>query len=141
MPSPCSRPRPSLRLALEILEDRTAPVAGLVAAYAFDEGSGLSTADASGNGNNGTLANAASAAAGKNGKALSFNGSNSWVTVADANSLDLTSGMTLEAWVRPASLGGWGTVVMKETDGEVYQLYASDGTGQPVTYLSTTSGP
>ena len=32
--------------------------AGLVAAYAFDEGSGTSVADASGNGNTGTIANA-----------------------------------------------------------------------------------
>ena len=29
-------------------------------------------------------------------------------------SLDLTSGMTVEAWVRPSKLGGWRTVVVKE---------------------------
>ena len=39
--------------------------------------------------------------AGRFGNALSFNGTNAVVTVADSNSLDLTSGMTLEGWVRP----------------------------------------
>ncbi|HEY2371460.1 MAG TPA: hypothetical protein VGH82_02840, partial [Gaiellaceae bacterium] len=46
----------------------------LVAAYGFEEGQGSSTADASGNGNNGTLVNAAWSSAGKFGDALSFNG-------------------------------------------------------------------
>ena len=35
-----------------------AAAAGLVAAYGFDEGSGTTTADQSGNSNNGTLTNA-----------------------------------------------------------------------------------
>ena len=36
----------------------TSTPTGLVAAYGFDEGSGTTVADRSGNGNNGTLANA-----------------------------------------------------------------------------------
>ena len=32
---------------------------------------------------------------------MSFDGVDDWVTVADSASLDLTSGMTLEAWVKP----------------------------------------
>ena len=77
------------------------PSGGLVAAYAFDEGAGSTTADRSGNGNNGTLSNAtwAGASAGRFGNALSFNGTSAFVTVPDSNSLDLTTGMTLEAWV------------------------------------------
>ena len=54
---------------------------GLVAAYGFDEGSGTTTADQSGNGNTGTLSNATWSTAGKFGNALSFNGTNAWVTV------------------------------------------------------------
>ena len=62
------------------------------------------------------------------------------MTVADSPSLDLTTGLTLEAWVRPSTLSGWRTVFTKEIGGgEVYQLYASDGAG-PATYLSTTAG-
>ena len=68
----------------------TAAVPGLVAAYAFDEGSGSTVADVSGNGNDGTVANTTWAAAGKYGKALSFNGTSSRVTVPDSASLHLT---------------------------------------------------
>ena len=95
----------------EAVANVTAPVlTGLVAAYGFDAGSGTTAVDQSGSGNNGTLTNAtwAGAAAGKFGNALSFNGTNALVTVADSNSLDLTkNGMTIEAWVKPASVGGF----------------------------------
>src|SRR4051812_10974791 len=74
---------------------------GLVAAYAFDEGSGTTAADASDNGNDATLVGAAFSSSGKYGGALSLNGSSARLNVPDAASLDLTSGMTLEAWVRP----------------------------------------
>src|SRR5262249_27498968 len=46
---------------------------GLVAAYAFDEGSGTTVADASGNGNTGTVVGAAWSTSGKFGNALVFN--------------------------------------------------------------------
>jgi hypothetical protein len=107
---------------------------GLVAAYSFDEGSGMSVADASGSGNTGTVAGAGWAAAGKFGGALSFNGSGALVTVADAASLRLSGGMTVEAWVDAAALGAsWRCVVFKELPGAMaYGLYASDGAGKPL---------
>ena len=111
------------------------PSGGLVAAYAFDEGAGSTTADRSGNGNNGTLSNAtwAGASAGKFGNALSFNGSSSFVTVPDSSSLDLTTGMTLEAWVRPNAGGDCRTVIIKERPSDlVYGLYSSSDTNRPV---------
>jgi PKD repeat protein len=105
------------------------PPPGLVASYGFDEGSGTTTRDASGNGNNGTLANTTWTTAGKHGSALSFNGSSSVVTVPASPSLDLTNGMTLEAWVNPSSMGGsWRTVVFRERpNGMLYALYANNG--------------
>src|SRR5688572_9579321 len=95
-----------LVLPIESLEGRVLLAANLVAAYAFDEGTGSAAADASGTGNNGTLAGP-TWVAGKNGGGLSFDGVNDWVTVADANSLDLTTAMTLSAWVRPTALANW----------------------------------
>ena len=61
-------------------------------------------------------------AAGMYGQALSFDGSNDLVTIADANDLDFTTGMTLEAWVKPRhDVTDWRTVLLKEgPDGLVY---------------------
>ena len=73
-----------------------------MAAYGFEETSGTTVADSSGTGNNGTIGGAAArTAAGKIGRAIDFDGVNDLVSVPDANSLDLTTGMTLEAWVQP----------------------------------------
>ena len=89
----------------------------LVAAYGFDEGSGTTVTDASGNGNNGTVANATWSTAGKFGGALSFNGTSSVVTVPNSASLQLSSGMTLEAWVDPSTVNAnWRDVIYKAND-------------------------
>ena len=112
-----------------------APSTGLVAAYGFDEGAGTTTADRTGNGNTGTLSNATWSTAGKFGNALFFNGNNARVNVADSNSLDLTSAMTLEAWVRPSiTSAGYRTVLMKEQSGNLgYALYSTTDTNRPNT--------
>ncbi len=114
---------------------------GLVAAYGFDEGIGTTTADQSGHGNTGTLSNAtwAGGTAGKFGNALSFNGTNAFVSVADSASLDLTNAMTVEAWVKPTSLGSWNTVVFKERPSYyAYALYANTGTNRPSANVFTS---
>jgi hypothetical protein len=102
---------------------------GLVGAWGFDETSGSTAADASGHGNSGTIASATHVTTGKFGGALSFNGTNAWVTIPDSSSLDLTGAMTLEAWVDPTALGAfWRTVMLKElsTTSLVYALYADN---------------
>jgi glucose/arabinose dehydrogenase/PKD repeat protein len=101
-----------------------------VAAYGFDEGTGAAVADASGNGNGGTISNATWATLGKYGRALTFNGTTSRVTVSDSASLDLTSAMTLEAWVLPTTSGGWRDVVYKGQD-DIYYLEGSSSLGTP----------
>ena len=76
-----------------------------------------------GRGHAGAISGATWSAAGQNGGALSFDGVNDWVTVADTAALDLTTAMTLEAWVRPTSTNGWRTVALKERSGSlVYAL-------------------
>jgi glucose/arabinose dehydrogenase/PKD repeat protein len=110
--------------------------AGLVAAYAFDEGSGTSTADASGSGNTGAIGSATWTGQGRFGNALTFNGQNARVTVNDSASLDLTSAMTLEAWVFPTAGGGWRDVVYKATN--AYYLMGSSDQGTPVAGVSST---
>jgi hypothetical protein len=100
---------------------------GLVAAYSFNEGSGTTLIDRSGKGHTGTISGAVWTTLGKYGGALTFDGVNDWVTVSDAADLDLTTGMTIEAWVRPSILGSWRTVVLKQSpSGLAYSLYASN---------------
>jgi chitodextrinase len=104
------------------------PNSGIVAAWGFSEGSGTTTTDASGNGNVGTITGATWSTQGRYGNALSFNGSGNIVRVASSASLNLTTGMTLSAWVRPtAAQGGWRTVLQRQTD--AYFLHASNGDG------------
>jgi len=107
---------------------------GLVATYGFEETSGTTVNDASGNGNTGTIKEAVRVNTGKYGKALQFDGINDWVTVNDSATLDLTNAMTLEAWVYPQSLANnGGTVLLKEkSGGAVYNLYAYETGDLPV---------
>ena len=116
---------------VSVTVSNTAPP-GLVASLGFNEGSGATVLDTSGRSNHGTITNATWSAAGKFGAALSFNGTSSWVTVPDASTLDLTNGMTLEAWVKPTALSGWRTTLLKESAGGLaYGLYANDNTPNP----------
>jgi chitodextrinase len=115
----------------------TPPPTTAVAAYSFDAGAGTALADVSGNGNNGTISGATWTTAGKSGGALTFDGMGDVVTIADASSLDLTSGMTLEAWVRPTAAGSWRTVVTKEQPGNlVYGLFSDSDSAQAAGIVS-----
>ena len=117
---------------------------GLVASYGFDEGTGTTTADRSGNANTGTLSNATWASGGgKFGNALFFNGTSARVNVSDSASLHLASGMTMEAWVKPSLISSaFQTVVLKEqTNDLAYALYANTRTFHPDSeaYIGTGS--
>lgn len=105
-------------------------IAGLVAAYSFDEGTGTIVNDLSGNGNTGTVSNTSWTNAGKFGNALIFNGSSSTVTIADSASLHLSTGMTLEAWVNPSQIASaWTDLIYKGNDN--YFLEGTSGNTSP----------
>jgi len=107
---------------------------GLVAAYGFEEGTGALVADSSGNANNGTISGASWTTSGKYGNALSFDGTNDNVGIPDSNSLDLTSALTLSAWVKLDSLHArWQDLIFKErADNGSYSLDAdSNGNSRP----------
>jgi hypothetical protein len=105
---------------------------GLVAAYGFNEGSGSSVADGSGNGHTGAISGATWSTQGKFGNALSFDGVNDWITVNASSLLNLTTAMTLEAWVFPTTTSGVRDILIKEgTNADIYNLYARNWRGRP----------
>ena len=110
---------PVLAAAL-LLTAGLAACADVRAAWYFDEGSGQTVADSSGNGNNGTLGptiavetNDPTWTTGKYSNALSYDGSNDYVRVPDSATLDVTSSLTIEAWVSPAVSTPYGYLVYK----------------------------
>ena len=66
-------------------------------------------------GNNGTVTGATWTALGKFGNALTFNGTSALVTIPSASSLQLTTAMTLEAWVEPTAANKVKTRVLPST--------------------------
>lgn len=95
---------------------------GLVSWWKMDEGTGTTVYDTMGV-NNGTLGTGTSAPSwtlnaggetfGRIGIGTSFDG-NDYITISDNNSLDITSTITLSAWIKtPASLVNYGTIIGK----------------------------
>jgi Concanavalin A-like lectin/glucanases superfamily len=72
---------------------------GLAGYWSFDEGRGTTAGDSSGNGNTGTLMNGPTWVSGKSGTALSFDGADDYVEIPEAQSLNLSSALTVSAWI------------------------------------------
>jgi hypothetical protein len=79
---------------------------------------------------------------GHSGGGRAFNGFDTLVRVPHSSSLNLTSGMTLEAWVKPVSNTHHGSVVLKQhpVGGYAWLLYASDTGAATETSLQTGAG-
>ncbi|GIH29558.1 hypothetical protein Aph01nite_78680 [Acrocarpospora phusangensis] len=121
-PTPSPSPSPSAS---------PSPAPGLVAAYGMDAGTGATVTDASGLGNHGT-GNAATWQAGKYGQALDFNTSTSTVYVPDHSSLDLSNGLTVEAWVKPETNPVESTLLVKHHGSDLaYHLETRYGSDPP----------
>ena len=106
--------------------------AGLVLAYGFEEASGTSATDSSGNGRTGTLqAGATRVTHGRYGRAIKFDGVDDQVAVLDNAALDLGD-LTLEAWVKSDNRAGTRTVFSRGSTttgctGPAYGLRLVDG--------------
>ncbi|MFI6316129.1 LamG-like jellyroll fold domain-containing protein [Nonomuraea sp. NPDC050556] len=106
---------------------------GLVAAYGFEG----SAADASGNGNNGVTSRTAWVD-GKYGRAVALEADDSQVSVKNSPSLQLTTGMTVEAWVNPTGISGSSVSLSKNMSYGLYTSVTPSGTVRiGTTYQST----
>ena len=90
----------------------TTDAAAPIAHWTFDEGSGQTAADSSGNGHSATLGNLAGADAADptwecvaGGYALNFDGTDDLVNAGSAAALDDLGPMTISAWIKPDTAG------------------------------------
>jgi glucose/arabinose dehydrogenase/PKD repeat protein len=118
---------------------------GLVAAWGFNEGSGTTTADASGNNNTATLFGGPTRVAGKYGNALSFDQVNDYLSVPNSSSLNFSgNAMTLSMWINPGTISGDSVVLGKFWNTNMTSPYYQYGLelsgGRPHFYIGTTTG-
>ena len=95
---------------------------GLVGYWSFNEGTGTTATDFSGNGNHGTLSTSGGEVPtwtnGKRGKALSFDAVDDFVNAGSGASLDVTGTFTIALWAKKNSLSGTdGFTVRSDAEG------------------------
>ncbi len=87
----------------------TPPLPAFVAHYPFDETSGTTVTDATGNGRTATLAGGSTRTAGRSGNAVLLNGSNAYVNLP-SGLLNGATSFTVAAWVRIGTAANWSRV-------------------------------
>ncbi|MCX6792674.1 MAG: prepilin-type N-terminal cleavage/methylation domain-containing protein [Candidatus Falkowbacteria bacterium] len=105
----------------------TAP--GLVGWWKFDEGSGTTASDSSGNNNIGTLVSSPSwqtSADCKNGGCIKFNGSGDYVNIPYNTNLDTPSGTTISFWAKYVLAAGNHEIIRRSS---VFFIRAIEGGG------------
>jgi len=122
----------------KIIGTQTPGLRGLVLWLKFNEGSGTTAYDSSFYNNHGTLVNGPTWVDGKYGKALSFDGSDDYVEVADSESLDITDEITIVVWAKPDGANEMGYLVAKGNPAanQRYNLYWNGANDQLVFWES-----
>ena len=114
-------------------------VTNLLTAMNFNEGTGTTAADISGNNHHGTLTSSPAWTPGKYGQGLNFNGTSSYVNIPDHNdyTLDPAQNYTWSAWVKNNSFKEWSTIwsqtISNSTFFYFYAHTSTDPDGGPVT--------
>ncbi|HEY4423151.1 MAG TPA: LamG-like jellyroll fold domain-containing protein, partial [Pyrinomonadaceae bacterium] len=110
----------------------TATSSGLKGSWKFDENSGATATDASGNNNTGTLSSGATWTTGQSGAAANLDGVDDYVQVGAQSSLVLTNTGTLSAWIYPTGAGSHATCggIIVNKEGEYELARFTDGTIQ-----------
>ncbi|MBO0884417.1 MAG: LamG domain-containing protein, partial [Mycobacterium sp.] len=113
-----------------------------IAGYPFDEGTGSTTADVSGNNLTGTLQNTTWTTNGKFSNALGFNGTNAFVNLGRPTAFTSATGsMTFEAWVFPTNNpGDDGQIISFSNNNSGWQLKTTKDTGPRTFGVSVYGG-
>ena len=115
-----------LALAVIPLVFLGASQAALLAHWTFDEGSGTTAADSSGNGLTAELAGApGSWVTGQAGSGYELGQSDSRFELADSSSLQVTGSVTVAAWVKPFGESNFGVIAgIDQTGGTASDMYS-----------------
>lgn len=93
-------------------------VPGLVVYFPFGDG-GNDVRDRSGNGNDGKMKGGVKKAAGMYGDGLQFDGNDGVVEVPDSKTLQISDGLTISVWIKPALKGDeWQLLAAKGPDAQ-----------------------
>jgi hypothetical protein len=112
--------------------EATTAVSDLVLHLRFDESSGTTAADTSGNGRNATLVSGPTFAAGKLGNALGFVKASSQYATLPAELVSSLTDFTISTWVNPTTLDTWARVFDFGTGTTNYLfLSTTKGAGKP----------
>ena len=104
--------------------------------------------------NNGTLINGATFATGKVGRAFSFDGTSGVVQIPDSTSVSITGAISMDAWIKPTSVGAIEEILSKYNSLANQVSYAFEirpggglrfavyqtGNGSTVRYVDTAGG-
>lgn len=99
-----------------------------IAHWKMDEGEGAIVHDESGNGNNGTMTNMDAATdwvAGKNNKALDFDGTNDYLNIGDKYDYSHADDFSMSAWIKTNDLSGLEHIMGR--DFQSYRLFKDNG--------------
>src|SRR5215212_6122298 len=149
---------PATSASVTVTVSNTSGSGSLVGHWKFDEGSGTTAADSSGNGTTGMLINSPAWTTGVVGGALSFNGTTSLVSIPNQPSWNTASSKyTVAFWVKvneikdyagAVAVGNWGTGALEiMTTGRQWMFriktsggpngWGCDGTSSTLGYLTT----
>ncbi|SDS58055.1 glycoside hydrolase family 127 protein [Actinoplanes derwentensis] len=107
--------------------------------YLFDEPSGSTAIDATGNGWNGTLVGGATRTAGRSGTAVLLNGVNAYVNLP-AGILAGASAFTVATWIRLDTAATWARIFDFGTGGGAYLFLTPRSSAGNMRYAITTGG-
>jgi DUF1680 family protein len=117
----------------------TTPLPPFVAHYRFDETSGTSAADATGNGKTATLAGGAGWIAGRTGNAVNLGGSGGYASLP-SGILAGASAFSVATWVRLNTVGSWARVFDLGTGTTANMFLTPSSGGGPARFAITSSG-
>ncbi|MHB8648104.1 MAG: LamG-like jellyroll fold domain-containing protein, partial [Thermomicrobiales bacterium] len=119
-----------------------AQTAGPIGHWAFDEGSGTTASDSSGNNLNGTISGATWTTGKIGSGALNFNGTNSYVNVASPALLTNVNTFTWSAWLNPGAsqTHSVNPIIEKGSGSNTLKSFYITDTGSVVAEIKTASG-